>query len=68
MKILTNTINDVKAIISKQLALYLMNHGFEVIDIQPSFKREGYFVFLFNRSPELEKAMNDYSNKTKYKR
>ena len=57
---MAKTTADVKAIISKRLAVYLINSGFELIDVQPSFKNQGFIVFLFDQTDELERAINKY--------
>ncbi|SDA29259.1 hypothetical protein SAMN02910447_03006 [Ruminococcus sp. YE71] len=60
---MNNTTTEIKAIVSKRLAVYLINNGFDLIDVQPSMVKQGYIVFLFNECPELEHAIDDYASK-----
>ena len=46
-----------KAILSMRMAVHLIRQGFELWKIVPSLKVDGYSVFLFENTPELDKAI-----------
>lgn len=49
-----------KAILSLRLATHLIRKGFDVWKIVPSLKVDGYQVFMFERTPELETAIEEF--------
>lgn len=49
-----------KAVLSLRMAVYLIRRGFDVWKIVPSEKISGYQVFMFERTPELETAIEKF--------
>ena len=45
---------------SSKLAGYLRQRGFKIIGTAPNMKKPQYDVFLFEDTPELRAAVNDY--------
>ena len=52
-------------IFSKRLAKALVDQGFTLIDTQPNNKRAGYYIYLFENSAELQKAIIKTTKNTK---
>jgi Domain of unknown function (DUF5659) len=52
-----------RCIMSLRVAKDLLAKGFVLTDLQPSTKRQGKLVFIFENSEALEKALAEYSRK-----
>ena len=50
---------------SSKLAGYLRQRGFKIIGTAPNMKKPQYDVFLFEDTPELRAAVNDYCQANK---
>ena len=49
-----------KKIFTRKLAVYLRERGFRIIGTEPNRWHPQYDVFLFEETPELLEAMNNY--------
>lgn len=47
-------------VFNQKMAGYLMQRGFVLIDMQPDLKKTGRNIFLFNDTPQLKSAINEY--------
>lgn len=52
----------IKKIFTRKLAVYLREHNFKIIGTEVNFKHPEYDVWLFEDTPELRKAMDNYRN------
>jgi Domain of unknown function (DUF5659) len=52
-----------RCIMSLRVAKDLLTKGFVLTDLQPSNKRQGKLVFIFENSEALEQALAEYSRK-----
>lgn len=56
------TTKKVIAIFTQKLAGYLMQRGFVLIDVKPNRNNPHRNDFLFGDSPELQKAIREYTS------
>ena len=57
-----------KIVYTKKLAEYLVKKGFKCLETQINIKDPQYLVFIFERTPELEEAINEYIKQCKEER
>lgn len=50
-------------VFNQRMAGYLMQRGFVLIDMQPDLKKTGRNIFLFNDTPQLKSAIDDYMSR-----
>ena len=52
-----------KKVFTKKMALYLRQHGFEIIKTEPNTYKPQFDVYIFYDTPELAAAITEYTNK-----
>ena len=59
---------NTKVIFTKRLADYLVKKGFKCIDTQINYKDPKLFVFLFEKTPELDLVVDEFIKKCRTER
>jgi hypothetical protein len=53
---------DEKLIFSPQVAKFLLNRNFKIVDIKPDRNDRNKTIFIFKNDDKLAEAINDYKN------
>lgn len=57
-----------KIVFTKRLADHLVKKGFRCIDTQINFRNPNLFIFIFEKTPELECEIDAYIKKCRTER
>lgn len=60
---MNNTDKQSYIVYNQRMAGYLMQKGFVLIDMRPDLKNTRRNVFLFNDTPQLKSAIDEYMSR-----